>query len=90
MRAESEGDFFIRQLRERGARKVLDVATGKGFHSVRLLNEGFEVVNLDSLGSPNYYRRTADEVRLREVGFEDHTEHLPTHYARVLQETERV
>ena len=47
MRAESEGDFFIRQLRERGARKVLDVATGTGFHSVRLLNEGFEVVSVD-------------------------------------------
>ncbi len=47
MRAESEGDFFIRQLRERGARKVLDVATGTGFHSVRLLNEGFGVVSVD-------------------------------------------
>ena len=46
-RAASEGDFFIRQLRERGARKVLDVATGTGFHSVRLLNEGFEVVSVD-------------------------------------------
>ena len=46
-RAKSEGDFFIRQLRERGAQKVLDVATGTGFHSVRLLNEGFEVVSVD-------------------------------------------
>ena len=45
-------------------------------------------LHLDSLGSPDYYRETAAEVRLREVGFEDHTEHLPTHYARVLQETE--
>ena len=46
-RSRSEGDFFIRQLRERGVRKVLDVATGTGFHSVRLLNEGFEVVSVD-------------------------------------------
>lgn len=46
-RAESEGDFFIRLLRERGAREVLDAATGTGFHSVRLLNEGFEVVSVD-------------------------------------------
>lgn len=46
-RAESEGDFFIRQLRAHGTRRVLDVATGTGFHSVRLLNEGFEVVSAD-------------------------------------------
>ena len=45
-------------------------------------------IHLDSLGSANYYRQVADEVGLREVDFEDHTEHLSTHYARVLQETE--
>jgi len=49
-RAESEGSFFIDQLKARGVRKVLDVATGTGFHSVRLLEEGFETVSAD--GSP--------------------------------------
>ncbi|WP_026875610.1 class I SAM-dependent methyltransferase [Jiangella gansuensis] len=49
-RYESEGSFFIDQLRARGVRKVLDVATGTGFHSVRLLEEGFETVSAD--GSP--------------------------------------
>lgn len=49
-RAESEGRFFIDQLKERGAKRVLDVAAGTGFHSVRLLNEGFDVVTAD--GSP--------------------------------------
>jgi sarcosine/dimethylglycine N-methyltransferase len=49
-RAESEGNFFIDQLKARGVRKVLDVATGTGFHSVRLLEEGFETVSAD--GSP--------------------------------------
>lgn len=49
-RAESEGGFFIEQLKARGVRKVLDVATGTGFHSVRLLEEGFETVSAD--GSP--------------------------------------
>ena len=38
-RAEAEGDFFIRLLHEHGAKSVLDVATGTGFHSVRLLRE---------------------------------------------------
>ena len=49
-RYQSEGSFFIDQLRARGVRKVLDVATGTGFHSVRLLEEGFETVSAD--GSP--------------------------------------
>ncbi len=46
-RAEGEGDFFIRELQEMGAEKVLDVATGTGFHSIRLLEAGFEVVSAD-------------------------------------------
>ncbi|GAA1114781.1 methyltransferase domain-containing protein [Nocardiopsis composta] len=49
-RYESEGRFFIDQLKERGVREVLDVATGTGFHSVRLVEEGFETVSAD--GSP--------------------------------------
>lgn len=49
-RSESEGRFFIDQLKARGVRSVLDVATGTGFHSVRLLEEGFETVSAD--GSP--------------------------------------
>ncbi|MDG5814473.1 methyltransferase domain-containing protein [Chitinispirillales bacterium ANBcel5] len=46
----SEGDFFIKTLRRHGARKILDVATGTGFHSIRLLKAGFDVVSAD--GSP--------------------------------------
>lgn len=49
-RATSEGEFFIDVLKKRGAKKVLDVATGTGFHSVRLLQAGFDVVSAD--GSP--------------------------------------
>jgi len=30
-RAKSEGMFFIDHLKERGARRILDVATGTGF-----------------------------------------------------------
>lgn len=46
-RTESEGRFFVEQLKKRGVKKVLDVATGTGFHSVRLLEEGFETVSAD-------------------------------------------
>lgn len=49
-RYESEGNFFIDQLNARGVKKVLDVATGTGFHSVRMLEEGLETVSAD--GSP--------------------------------------
>lgn len=49
-RSSSEGHFFIDLLKQRGARKILDVATGTGFHSVRLRNAGFEVISAD--GSP--------------------------------------
>ncbi|GAB3463416.1 hypothetical protein GCM10027570_50650 [Streptomonospora sediminis] len=46
-RSASEGRFFIEQLKARGVEKVLDVATGTGFHSVRLVEEGFETVSAD-------------------------------------------
>ena len=49
-RYESEGSFFIDLLKSRGVKTVLDVAAGTGFHSVRLLNEGFHTVSAD--GSP--------------------------------------
>ncbi|TVR00169.1 MAG: class I SAM-dependent methyltransferase [Desulfovibrionales bacterium] len=49
-RAASEGKFFIDILEQRGVQKVLDVATGTGFHSVQLIQAGFDVVSAD--GSP--------------------------------------
>lgn len=63
-RAESEGDFFIRTLRELGVRKVLDVATGTGFHSVRLLRAGFEVTSAD--GSPTMLAKAFENARKRD------------------------
>ena len=63
-RAEAEGDFFIRLLHEHGAQSVLDVATGTGFHSVRLLSEGFDVVSAD--GSPNMLARAFRNARQRD------------------------
>ncbi|MBO6680180.1 class I SAM-dependent methyltransferase [Parvibaculum sp.] len=46
-RAESEGQFFIDILKERGKHKILDVATGTGFNSVQLLKAGFDVTSVD-------------------------------------------
>ena len=60
-RAESEGEFFIEVLREYGAKKVLDVSTGTGFHSVRLLKAGFEVTSVD--GSPIMLAKAFENAR---------------------------
>jgi len=49
-RAQGEKDFFIKILQEYNKKKVLDAATGTGYHSVQLLNAGFNVVSVD--GSP--------------------------------------
>ncbi|EIC19715.1 glycine/sarcosine N-methyltransferase [Thiorhodovibrio frisius] len=63
-RAEAEGDFFISALREHGVKKVLDVATGTGFHSVRLLRAGFEVTSAD--GSPTMLAKAFENARKRD------------------------
>jgi glycine/sarcosine N-methyltransferase len=62
-RAASEGDFFIQELKKRGAQRVLDVATGTGFHSVRLIEAGFDVVSAD--GSPAMLCKAFDNARRR-------------------------
>lgn len=62
-RAQSEGDFFINALKERGAKRILDVATGTGFHSIRLLEAGFEVVSVD--GSPEMLAKAFENGRRR-------------------------
>lgn len=46
-RAASEGQFFVDILRARGKETVLDVASGTGFHSVRLTAAGFDVTSAD-------------------------------------------
>ena len=49
-RKAAEGDFFINELKARNCKKVLDAATGTGFHSVCLLEAGFQVFSVD--GNP--------------------------------------
>ena len=62
-RAQAEGEFFIEKLRELGVKKVLDVATGTGFHSVQLLKAGFEVTSVD--GSPTMLAKAFENARKR-------------------------
>ena len=46
-RAQGEGKFFIDQIKSFNKNKILDVATGTGFHSVQLLKAGFNVSSAD-------------------------------------------
>lgn len=47
-----------------------------------------ERIHLDSLGSPAFYQRTLRDLGLEDLGYEDRTQQLVTHYSRVLRETE--
>jgi glycine/sarcosine N-methyltransferase len=60
-RKKGEGEFFIDVLRQHGAKKVLDVATGTGFHSVMLRKAGFEVTSVD--GSPVMLAKAFENAR---------------------------
>jgi SAM-dependent methyltransferase len=60
-RAKSEGTFFIDLLRRLGKHKVLDVATGTGFHSVQLLDAGFQVTSAD--GNATMLSRAFENAR---------------------------
>ena len=60
-RADGEGRFFIDMLRARDKHKVLDAATGTGFHSVQLLKAGFDVLSVD--GSPTMLVKAFDNAK---------------------------
>ena len=60
-RAESENNFFINELRKFNKHKILDAATGTGFHSVKLLNAGFNVTSVD--GSPVMLAKAFENAR---------------------------
>jgi SAM-dependent methyltransferase len=62
-RAESEGQFFVEILKAREKSKILDVATGTGFHSVQLLKAGFDVTSVD--GNAEMLSKAFDNGRRR-------------------------
>lgn len=62
-RAEGEGAFFIKLLKDCGKNKILDLATGTGYHSVTLMNAGFEVHSAD--GSAEMLYKASENGRKR-------------------------
>ncbi len=64
-RAEGEDGFFATILREHGCQRVLDAATGTGYHAVILREEGFDVTAVD--GAEEMIRKTNENARRRGV-----------------------
>jgi len=62
-RAESEGGFFIQALKAAGKHRILDVSTGTGFHSVQLLQAGFDVTSVD--GSAEMLAKAFENAKQR-------------------------
>ena len=64
-RAASEGRFFVEILKARDKEKILDVATGTGFHSVQLLKAGFDVTSAD--GNSEMLTKAFENARERNL-----------------------
>ena len=64
-RAKSEGRFFIDVLKSRDKEKVLDVATGTGFHAVQLIKAGFDVTSAD--GSAAMLAKAFENAKSRRI-----------------------
>ncbi len=64
-RSDSEGQFFIDILKARSKHKVLEVATGTGFHSVQLLKAGFDVTSSD--GNAEMLTKAFENARSRDL-----------------------
>ena len=60
-RQESENGFFERVLSEAGARKVLDIACGTGYHAVTLSLRGFDLIASD--GSANMLTKARENAK---------------------------
>ena len=64
-RAKSEGQFFVEILKAREKEKILDVATGTGFHSVQLLKAGFDITSAD--GNAEMLTKAFDNAREKDL-----------------------
>ena len=69
-RKQNYRDFLVGLLRERGCRRILDVACGTGVDSIMLLEEGFEVVSVDASDKMLKYALKSRWNRRKEPAFD--------------------
>ncbi|CAK9798917.1 Glycine N-methyltransferase [Anthophora quadrimaculata] len=70
-RTQNYRDFLVGLLREKGCKRILDVACGTGVDSVMLLEEGFEVVSVDASDKMLKYALKARWERRKEPIFDN-------------------
>lgn len=68
-RSEAENGFFENLLNRHNCKKVADIATGTGFHAIKLANAGFEMTATD--GSANMVRKTEENAASMDVALAD-------------------
>ena len=70
-RTKNYKDFLVGLLREKGCRRILDVACGTGVDSVMLLEEGFDVVSVDASDKMLKYALKSRWDRRKEPAFDN-------------------
>ncbi|XP_020294510.1 glycine N-methyltransferase isoform X2 [Pseudomyrmex gracilis] len=70
-RTQNYRDFLVGLLRQKGCRRILDVACGTGVDSVMLLEEGFEVVSVDASDKMLKYALKSRWDRRKESAFDN-------------------
>jgi len=70
-RTQNYRDFLVGLLRQKGCRRILDVACGTGVDSIMLLEEGFEVVSVDASDKMLKYALKSRWDRRKEPAFDN-------------------
>lgn len=70
-RTQNYKEFLVGLLREKGCKRVLDVACGTGVDSSMLLEEGFEVVSVDASDKMLKYALKTRWERRKEKAFDN-------------------
>lgn len=70
-RTQNYRDFLVGLLKEKGCKRILDVACGTGVDSVMLLEEGFEVVSVDASDKMLKYALKSRWERRKEPAFDN-------------------
>ncbi|BFF90826.1 glycine N-methyltransferase [Drosophila madeirensis] len=70
-RTDNYKNFLIEMLRQKGCKRVLDVACGTGVDSLMLVEEGFEVVSVDASDKMLKYALKERWNRRKEAAFEN-------------------